>query len=101
MIAILCLVALGLDVTANCACDLHAGSPTASIVITDDDSGSAGDPCAGSCIPDCCCCAPSLAASDPRIHFVLEPTAAIHPSGTVETITGIAPIPYRPPSALL
>ncbi len=101
LIAAICVFSIFLDVSVNCACDLQMGSASASIVITDDDCDSGGDPCTNSCIPDCCCCAPSLAAGAPSFQFVLEPTAAIHPSGTDETITGIAPIPYHPPSTLL
>ncbi len=101
LIAAICVFSIFLDVSVNCACDLQMGSASASIVITDDDCDSGGDPRSGSCVPDCCCCAPSLAAGDPSFQFVPDMTAALNPARTGQTIAGIAPIPYHPPSPLL
>lgn len=94
----MCLLSFLFDVSANCACDLELRSATGAMTTAIDHADSDADPCSGSCVPDCCCCTPSLPAAHLGFELSLQPIAGFYTSGNGEPSPGIALVPYRPPS---
>lgn len=96
----LLLAAICADLT-NVHCDgpVQLGAAQTPILAAADSHE--GDPCAGTCVPDCFCCSRTEQTAMVQLRPDGTPLAPLGPDGFVRPASGVRPLPYHPPLNLL
>lgn len=101
LVAVVLLALIGADFVSDATCDLPEPLAAEAAVLTPPAGGAATpEACADVCIPDCFCCARSVAPGEPLVPPAPVPLASLAPATVLRGPDGFRLVVDRPPLLL-